>query len=112
MLVVPIPEREFNLYALSLPEGPNSDPYVVVSGWKSDNARSIGGVLLDHETADFSIRVFRRRTDHCFTVTSSKAGVKSHDAATTMSWGLRCMEIEYIRYSRIANEKASIGSGR
>ncbi len=29
MLVVPIPEREFNLYALSLPEGPNFDPYVV-----------------------------------------------------------------------------------
>ena len=45
MLVVPIPEREFNLYALSLPEGPNFDPHVVVSGWKCDNARSVGGAL-------------------------------------------------------------------
>jgi hypothetical protein len=54
MLVVPIPEREFNLYALALPEGPNFEPHVVVSGWKCDNARSVGGVLLDHDTGDFS----------------------------------------------------------
>jgi hypothetical protein len=30
--VASIAEREFNLYALALPEGPNSEPYVVVSG--------------------------------------------------------------------------------
>ena len=81
MLVVPIPEREFNLYALALPEGPNFEPYVVASGWKCDNARSVGGVLLDHDTGDFAIRVFRRRIDHCFVVTSSKTGFRSHDAA-------------------------------
>lgn len=81
MLVVPIPEREFNLYALSLPEGPNFDPYFVISGWKCDNARSVGGVLLDHGTGDYGIRVFRRRIDHCFVVTSSKSGFKSHEAA-------------------------------
>jgi hypothetical protein len=81
MLVVPIPEREFNLYALALPEGPNFEPYVVVSGWKCDNASSVGGVLLDHDTGDFAIRVFRRRIDHCFIVTSSKSGFASHEAA-------------------------------
>jgi hypothetical protein len=81
MLVAPIPEREFNLYALALPEGPNFEHYVVVSGWKCDNARSVGGVLLDHDSGDFAIRVFRRRTDHCFVVTSSKSGFSSHDAA-------------------------------
>ena len=81
MLVVPIPEREFNLYALSLPEGPNFDPYVVVSGWKCDNARSVGGVLLDHDTGVYGIAVFRRRIDHCFVATSSKSGFKSYDAA-------------------------------
>ena len=81
MLVVPIPEREFNFYGLALPEGPNFDPYVVVSGWKCDNARSVGGVLLDHATGDFAVRVFRRRVDHCFVLTSCKAGFSSHDAA-------------------------------
>src|ERR1700687_826962 len=81
MLVVPIPEREFNLYALSLHEGPNFDPYAVVSGWKCDNGRSIGGVLRNGHTGDFGICVFRRRIDHCFVLTSSKSGMGSHDAA-------------------------------
>ena len=81
MLVVPIPEREFNLYALAMPGGPNFDPYVVVSGWKSDNARSVGSVLLDHDTGDFAVRVLRRRIDQCFVVTSSKSGFDSHAAA-------------------------------
>jgi hypothetical protein len=81
MLVVPIPEREFNLYALALPEGPKFEPFVVVSGWKCDNSRSVGGVLLDHDTGDFAVRAFRRRIDHCFVVTSGRSGFASHDAA-------------------------------
>jgi hypothetical protein len=81
MLVAPIPEREFNLYALALPQGPNFEPYVVVSGWKCDNARSIDAVLLNHGTGDFGIRVFRRRIDHCFVTVASKFGFVSQDAA-------------------------------
>lgn len=81
MLVVPIPEREFNLYALSLPEGPNFDPYVVVSGWKCDKSRGVGGVLFNHATDDFGILVFRRRIDHCFVTVASKFGFKSQAAA-------------------------------
>src|ERR1700733_10308727 len=81
MLVVPIPEREFNLYALALPEGPNFEPCVVVSGWKCDNARSVGGVLLNHDSGDFSIRAFRRSADYRFITTSNKSGFVSHDAA-------------------------------
>jgi hypothetical protein len=81
MLVVPIPEREFNLYALALPQGPNFEPYVVVSGWKCDNARSIGGVLLNHGTGDFGIVAFRRRIDHCFVTVANKIGFNSQDTA-------------------------------
>jgi hypothetical protein len=80
-LVVPIPEREFNLYALSLPEGPSFAPFIVISGWKSGNAQSVGGVLRNYETGEFGIRVFRRRVDHCFTVTESRSGFQSHDEA-------------------------------
>jgi len=63
MLVVPIPEREFNLYALALPEGPNFEPYVVVSGRKCDNAMSVGGVLLNHDSRDFGFTAFRRQIE-------------------------------------------------
>ena len=79
MLVVPIPEREFNLFALALPEGPNFEPYVVVSGWKCDNARSVGGVLRNHDTRDFGFIAFRRQIDHRFVVTSTKFGFKSSE---------------------------------
>jgi hypothetical protein len=81
MPVAPIPEREFDLYALGLPRGPNFEPYVVVSGWKCDNSRSVGGVLLNHDTEDFGIHVFRRRTDHCFVTVTSKFGFSSEEAA-------------------------------
>src|SRR5216684_8430410 len=81
MLVVPIPEREFNLYALSLPQGPNFDPYVVVSGWKCDKATSVGGVLLNHDNRDFGFTVFRRQIDYRFVVTSTKFGFRSSETA-------------------------------
>src|SRR5882762_8919854 len=81
MLVVPIPEREFNLYALALPEGPNFEPYVVVSGWKCDKAMSVGGVLLNHDNRDFGFTAFRRQIDHRFVVTSTKFGFKSSETA-------------------------------
>ena len=55
MLVVPVSEREFNLYALALHQGPNFEPYVVVSGWKCDKSMSVGGVLLNHDTRDFEL---------------------------------------------------------
>jgi hypothetical protein len=82
MLVVPIPEREFNLYALALPEGPNFEPYVVVSGWKCDKAMSVGGVLLNHDTRDFGFIAFRRQIDHRFVVTSTRFGLQSSETAS------------------------------
>jgi len=81
MLIVPIPEREFNLYALALPRGPNFDPYVVISGWKCDKSRGVGGVLLNHDTGDFGMIAFRRRVDHCFVIVANKFGSTSQDAA-------------------------------
>ena len=63
------------------PKGPNFEPYVVVSGWKCDNARGVGGVLLNHETGDFGIRAFRRRIDHCFVTVANEFGFKSQDTA-------------------------------
>jgi hypothetical protein len=57
MLVVPLSEREFNLYALTLPKGPNFDPFVFRSGWKSEGDGSVGAVLIDPEAEQFGILV-------------------------------------------------------
>lgn len=95
MLILPIPEREFNLYALALPCGPNFDPYVVISGWKCDKSRGVGGVLLNHDTGDFGIIAFRRRVDHCFVIVANKFGFTSQDAALVeLSTALRPGEPE------------------
>src|SRR5262249_28031427 len=50
-------------------------------GWKCDNARSVGGVLLDHDTGEFGFQVFRRRVDHRFVMTASGSGLKSENTA-------------------------------
>lgn len=81
MLVVPLSEREFNLYALALPHGPNFDPFVFRSGWKSEGCRSVGAVLVDPDTEEFGILVLRRRVDHCFVVTRGKMGFRTEEAA-------------------------------
>src|SRR5262249_32725476 len=74
MLIVPISEREFNLYALSLPAGPNFGPVIYRSGWKSQDGRSAGALFFDPNRQKFEIVVLRRRTDHCFVPTCSKMG--------------------------------------
>src|SRR5664280_708773 len=45
MTIVPLTQREFELYALSLPRGPNFGPLVVQSAWKVEGANSIGVVF-------------------------------------------------------------------
>lgn len=62
MLVVPISEREFSLYyALSLPRGPNFDPYVFHSGWKLQACQAAGAVLIDEDSSRFGFVAMRRR---------------------------------------------------
>lgn len=83
MLVVPISEREFSLYALSLPRGPNFDPYVFHSGWKLQDCQAAGAVLIDPESSTFGIVAMRRRADYCWVLKKEKFGFSSEDDALT-----------------------------
>jgi hypothetical protein len=62
MLIVPITQREFNLYALSLPRGPNFDALVFHSAWKAGAGISIAAIL-QNEMDRFDTLVMRRQTD-------------------------------------------------
>ena len=75
--VIPITEREFDLYALSLPRGPNFDPLVLHSAWKSRDRRSVGAVLFDPQKQDFGIVTLRRQIDHRFVVTHQHQGLRT-----------------------------------
>jgi hypothetical protein len=81
MTVVPLAQREFELYALSLARGPNFGPLVVQSAWKAENANSIGVVFQD-EQGGFEKLVMRRQVDHRFVVTQSGKTHADADHAT------------------------------
>jgi hypothetical protein len=77
MLLVPISDREFNVYALSLPTGPNFGPVIFRAGWKTRDGRAAGAMFFAPESRTFSVIVLRRRTDYCFVSTHSEAGFAS-----------------------------------
>jgi hypothetical protein len=81
MLIVPITQHEFDLYALSLRRGPNFDPLVFHSAWKAGEGVSIAAVLHD-EQGGFATLVMRRQTDHRFVVTHETKRLTTLDTAT------------------------------
>ena len=88
--VIPITEREFDLYALSLPRGPNFDPLVLHSAWKSRDRRSVGAVLFDPQKQDFGIVTLRRQIDHRFVVTHQHQGLRTpYDAKRDLVAAMR-----------------------
>ncbi|MDQ7251064.1 hypothetical protein [Dongia sedimenti] len=80
-ILMPIPERRFDIYALTLPRGPNFDPREFVSSWRVRDGSAVGAVLEDLETGRYAILVLRRRVDHRFTVAADGGGFGSEDAA-------------------------------
>ena len=80
MLIVPITQREFDLYALSLPRGPNFDPRVFHSAWKAGTGISIAAIL-QNELGRFDTLVMRQQTDHRYVVTHEGKGLATLDRA-------------------------------
>src|SRR6266540_4217571 len=83
MAVTPIGRREFELYALSLPRGPNFEPYVLHSAWRAAKASSVGAVLLDPDDQSFRILALRRQIDDRLIVTHDEDGFRTLGGATT-----------------------------
>ena len=62
----PISEREFDLYALSLPTGPNFDNHIFHAAWKTPRSIAVGAVLTDPVQQGFRSLIMRRKIDHRF----------------------------------------------
>lgn len=90
---IPISEREFDIYALSLARGPSFDPLVVHSAWKARGGQSVGAVLFDSQKQDFGIVTLSRQIDHRFVVTSQHQGLHTHyDAERELMSAMRSGE--------------------
>ena len=73
--LVPLAPREFGLYGLSLPQGPNfGDGCDVVSALKTPRGDAFGAVL-HSSSRGYQFFVMRRRVDFRFVETGSKAGL-------------------------------------
>ena len=73
--LVPLAPREFGLYGLSLPQGPNfEDGCDVVSALKTPRGDAFGAVL-HSSSRGYQFFVMRRRVDFRFVETGSKAGL-------------------------------------
>ena len=66
LTIQPISEREFDLYALSLPTGPNFDNYIFHAAWKTPRSTAVGAVLTDPVRQNFRSLIMRRKIDHRF----------------------------------------------
>jgi hypothetical protein len=80
-MIQPISEREFCIYALSLPTGSNFDHRVFQSCWKTKGGASVGALLFNLDSHEFDLLVLRRRIDHCFVLTCNKTGFPNEEKA-------------------------------
>lgn len=68
MRLVPISQRQFALYAMSLPQGPNFSPLEEISWWADERRQAVGLITLDPRLLDFGCLALRRDVDHRFRV--------------------------------------------
>lgn len=77
----PISEREFELYALSLPRGPNFYPFLPCAAWKTKGGGAVGAVLVDPDEQRLKTIVLRRRIDHRFVLAHEGKEIESEEEA-------------------------------
>ena len=79
--LVPISEREFNIYALSLLRGPNFEPFEFVEAWKAKQGAAVGAVFAFPKVGDFLVLAMCRQGDHRFVITFEDVGFHTLEAA-------------------------------
>jgi hypothetical protein len=77
----PLSGRRFNIYALSLPNGPNFHPWHFYSGWTTERSECVGAVLSRTLQGPFATLVLRRRIDHRFWQAHRREALPSFEAA-------------------------------
>lgn len=89
--LMPISRRRFDLYALSLPRGPNFDPLHEVSWWAEERGSAAGLVTFDPAGGTFGCRAMRRDIDHCFRAFPAVEGLDSEEQAIEkLRLAMRC----------------------
>ncbi|MDR7193268.1 hypothetical protein [Luteimonas terrae] len=80
-LIMPISNRQFELYALSLERGPNFHPAHIFSSYQTVRGSASGCILLNPERRTFSSVALRRRIDHCWVKVGESGTYPTPEAA-------------------------------
>ena len=83
MALKPISRRQYAIFALSLPRGPNFDPLEEVSWWADERRQTVGLITFDPQSRDFGCLALRRDIDHRFRALPATGGFASPEAALT-----------------------------
>jgi len=85
-----IPQREFDLYAMHLPHGPNYGDARLLSTWRTKRCTAVGATFSLPLPEPYGFLALRRRVDRCFALVEERVGFRTHDdALETMRAGLR-----------------------
>lgn len=79
--LVSISDREFELYALTLPSGPNFDDSRLLSTWRNDRHTGVGTTFWLPSSQSYGFLAMRRRVDHRLVQVANQTGFADHDAA-------------------------------
>lgn len=79
-LLVPLSRRAFDLYAVSLPFGPNYGDAEFITAFKVERGGAVGAVFGTPD-GKFVALALRRRVDHCFVMTSEVHSIPTLDQA-------------------------------
>ena len=74
-------QREFDIYALSLPRGHGFGDRPPIGAWLSDDGLACGIVTKDVNDGSFGILIMRRRVDSVWTITVTEHGFTSRPEA-------------------------------
>ncbi len=86
----PLPQRVFEMYALSLPRGHGFGEHPPVGAWQSADGVACGVLTQDARDRTFGILVMRRRVDRVWTVVTRHYGFSSSaDASAVLKEQLR-----------------------
>lgn len=79
--LISISIREFELYAMTLPSGPNFGDARLMSTWRSDRATCVGATVWYPGSQSYGFLAMRRRVDHRLAQVANEDGLGDHDAA-------------------------------
>jgi len=79
--LISISTREFELYAMTLPSGPNFGEARLMSTWRSASHTCVGATFWYPGTESYGFLAMRRRADHRLHQAGNETGLADHDAA-------------------------------